>query len=64
MKQIVIDVMDNGEVKIETEGFSGSSCLEESQFLKDILGTEISRQLSPVYYTQKQKKKKFLALCG
>ncbi len=67
MKEIVIDVLDTGEVKIETRGYQGKACLEESQFLKDLLGKEIARQLTPAYYQhQGQKKviKKHLPLCG
>ena len=49
MKQIIIDVLDSGEIKIETKGFKGKSCIEESQFLKDLLGEEKARQLVPAY---------------
>ncbi len=67
MKQIVIDIADDGEVKIETRGFSGRQCVEESQFLKDLLGKETARQLTPAYYQrqgQKEDVKKHLNLCG
>jgi len=66
VKEIIIDVSDDGEVKIETRGFKGKSCIKESQFLKDLLGKEISQQLTPAYYTtnQKEKVKKHLPLCG
>ena len=66
MKEIVIDVTDDGEVKIETRGFTGKSCIRESQFLKDLLGKEISQQLTPAYYTinGKEKVKRHLPLCG
>ncbi len=66
MKEIIIDVQDDGEVKIETRGFTGKACIQESQFLKDLLGKEISQQLTPAYYTisQKEKVKKHLPLCG
>ena len=40
MKEIVIDISDDGEVRIETKGFKGKACLEESQFLKNLLGKE------------------------
>ena len=68
-KEIVIDITDQGEIKIETKGFQGKACLEESRFLKDLLGTEISKSLTPAYYQrvgQKQKRtvKKHLPLCG
>ena len=67
MKQIVIDISDDGEVKIETRGFAGKACVEESQFLKNLLGTETARQLTPAYYQrqgQKEVVKKHLPLCG
>ncbi len=66
MKQIIIDVLDSGEIKIETKGFKGKSCIEESQFLKDLLGEEKARQLVPAYYQTKNKTviRKHLPLCG
>jgi len=67
MKQIVIDIFDDGEVKIETRGFTGKTCVDESQFLKDLLGSETARQLTPAYYQrqgQKEVVKKHLPLCG
>ena len=66
MKEIIIDVSDDGEIKIETRGFTGKSCIQESQFLKDLLGKEIAPQLTAAYYitSQKQNVKKHLPLCG
>jgi stress-induced morphogen len=67
VKEIVIDVSDDGEVKIETRGFVGKSCIKESQFLKDLLGKEMSQQLIPAYYVTGKEKtsvKKHLPLCG
>ena len=65
MKQIIIDVLDDGEIKLETRGYTGKTCLEETEFIKNILGSEIARQLTPAYYTQgKETVKKFLPLCG
>jgi len=65
MKEIVVDVSDAGEVRIETRGFTGKACLKESQFLKDLLGKETYQQLTPAYYVnQKQQTKKYLTLCG
>jgi hypothetical protein len=65
MKEIIIDVSDDGEVRIETRGFKGKSCLAESEFLKEVLGKETSRQLTPAYYQkEKQTVKKYLPLCG
>ena len=64
-KQIIVEVSDDGEIRIETRGFKGNSCLEESQFLKDLLGSETARQLTPAYYNRGRKIiKKHLPLCG
>jgi len=64
MKEIVIDITDDGEVRIETKGFKGKACIEETQFLKDLLGKETYKRLTPAYYNNKNKAKKYLQLCG
>jgi Protein of unknown function (DUF2997) len=63
MKEIIIDISDDGEIHIETKGFRGKACIEESQFLKDLLGKETFKQLTPAYYGKNQVKK-YLQLCG
>lgn len=62
-KKIIVEIGNDGEVRLETRGFSGPVCLEVSQFLKDLLGEETARQLVPVYY-QKNKSKKYIPICG
>ena len=65
MKEIVLDISDDGEVRIETRGFKGKACLKEAQFLKNLLGEQTFQQLTPAYYvSQKQETKKYLNLCG
>ena len=65
MKEIIMDVSGDGEVRIETRGFSGKSCLTESQFIKDVLGKEIETRLTPTYWQKTdQTTKKYLPLCG
>ena len=65
MKEIIIDVSDAGEVRIETRGFKGKSCVSESSFLKDLLGKEIEKQLTPAYFQSEETVvKKYLPLCG
>jgi hypothetical protein len=64
MKEIVIDITDDGEVRIETKGFKGKACIEESQFLKNLLGKETYNRLTPAYYNNKKQLKKYLQLCG
>jgi hypothetical protein len=66
-KKIIMDVSEDGEVKIETLGYSGKSCIAESKFLKQALGVEVATQLTPAYFvtsTDKVVKKKMLPLCG
>ncbi len=66
-KQIIVDVMDDGEVLIQNKGYSGPVCLEESKFLKDLLGEEISRTLTPAFYQHAQTNtvtRKIIPLCG
>ena len=65
MKQIIIDITDEGEVKIETKGFTGKACMEETKLLKNLLGQETYQQLTPAYYIQEKTHcKKYLNLCG
>ena len=65
MKQIIIDIDENGEIQIETRGFNGRVCIEESKFIKYLLGKETAQNLTPAYYVQnKQIVKQYLQLCG
>ena len=65
MKQIIIDVFETGEIEIETRGYIGRNCIEESQVIKDLLGNEITKQLTPSYFSHGKKNvKKHLPLCG
>ena len=67
-QRIIVDIGNDGDVQIQTKGFSGPVCLAESEFLKEILGEEISKQLTPAYYQQDERinetKRKFIPLCG
>ena len=65
MKEIILDISNDGEVRIETRGFKGKVCLKESEFLKDLLGKQTFQQLTPCYYgNQKREIKKYQNLCG
>ncbi|SLM30862.1 conserved hypothetical protein [Desulfamplus magnetovallimortis] len=65
MKEIVVEISIEGEIQIETRGFKGNTCIAESQFIKDLLGHETEKQLTPAYFqTDKVMVKKFLPLCG
>jgi hypothetical protein len=65
MKEIILDISNEGEIKIETRGFKGKSCISESQFLKDLLGKETERSLTPTYWKEEEVTiKKYIPLCG
>jgi len=65
MKEIIVDISPEGEVKIETRGFKGKSCIAESQFLKDLLGKETEKALTPAYWEEQETTiKRYLPLCG
>ena len=64
-KQIIVDILNDGEIRIETKGFTGPVCLAESQFLKDLLGQETACQLTPMFYQKEEQiLKKHIPLCG
>ena len=46
MKTITISIDATGEVTLETSGFKGKTCLEASEFIKQVLGEEISREVT------------------
>ena len=65
MKEIVIDISNEGEIQVETRGFKGKSCVTEARFLKDVLGKETARTLTPTYWQEENATiKKHLPLCG
>ena len=65
-KEIIIDVMnETAEVKIETKGYVGMQCVEESQFLKDALGIETEQTLLPVAQLKNKKVVRvYKPICG
>jgi len=65
MEEIIIDVSDQGEITLETRNYKGKACMKDSQFIKDLLGRELTSQLTPAYYqTTKKTVKRYLKLCG
>jgi hypothetical protein len=65
-KEIIIDIMnETAEVKIETKGYVGMKCVEESQFLKDALGTETEQVLLPIAFkNEKETNRIYKPICG
>jgi len=65
MKQIIVDIGEDGEIQISTKGFTGQACITESKFLKDLLGEETYVQLVAAYYLSTEENvKKFIPICG
>jgi hypothetical protein len=73
-KAIIIDVMNKtGEIRVESVGFHGSKCLQESEFISAAIGETIDRALTPAFYSLVKEGdeekvvaggRKFLNLCG
>ncbi len=65
MKEIIVEVRNDGEIQIETRGFKGKDCITETEFLKKLLGKETSHTLTPAYWQENNVlSKKYLPLCG
>ncbi len=51
MKTIEIVVSPTGETRLETKGFSGSSCRDASRLLEEALGERTEERLTPEFHT-------------
>lgn len=50
-RQIIeVIVSPQGESRVETKGFGGSTCRQASQFLEQVLGQPVSEQLTAEFY--------------
>lgn len=49
---IEVVISPQGETRVETRGFAGSSCQQASQFLEQALGAKTSERLTQEYYHQ------------
>ena len=57
MKTIEVVVSPQGEVSVQTKGFTGSSCRDASQFIEQALGQRTAEQLTAEFHqaqTQQQ----------
>jgi hypothetical protein len=52
MQIIEVIVSPQGETRVETKGFVGSSCRQASQFLEEALGAMVSEKLTAEFYQQ------------
>lgn len=51
-QEIVVDFLENGEVKMEGKGFTGRACVVEMEFLKKALGETKSVKYKSEYHKQ------------
>ncbi len=49
---IEVIVSTQGQTRVETKGFSGSTCREASRFIEQALGKVAGEQLTSEYYRQ------------
>jgi hypothetical protein len=49
---IEVVISPQGETRIETKGFTGSSCRQASQFLEQALGTASNETLTAGFYQE------------
>ena len=49
---IEVVITPQGETRVETKGFTGSSCRQASQFLEQALGTVANEQFTAEFYQQ------------
>ena len=54
MKTIDILITPDGQSRVETRGFSGSSCREASQFLEQALGRRTNEELTAEFHQPEQ----------
>jgi hypothetical protein len=50
MKKIIVKVTKQGKVSVRTEGFTGSSCMEASKRIEDLLGKATKVDQTAEYY--------------
>lgn len=63
-KQIVITLEENGEMKAETEGFTGHACMEELESIFEDENIVIDKKKKPEYFTDKNVVKRTNKLSG
>ena len=54
MKTIEITISPKGESKVETKGFSGGACREDSRFVEQALGQRTAETLTAEFYQGQQ----------
>ena len=45
LKEMIVTIMPDGEIKIETKGFTGKACVKETEAIKALLGEKALKLL-------------------
>jgi hypothetical protein len=64
LKQIIIDIDEEGEVQIETRGFNGKVCIEESNLSRSYLVKRPQINLTPAYYVKTNRQLNSICNCA
>lgn len=56
-KELIIEILPDGDVKIKSEGFKGTECEEEMKPIEKALGEVKTSTKTSEYYQQDVKKK-------
>ena len=59
MPTIEVIVSPQGEVSVQTKGFTGASCREASQFIEQALGQRMGEQLSAEFHQAQSQQNAF-----
>ena len=54
-RDLIITIDADGNVQIQVEGVTGSSCVEMTKWLEDELGDVTDREFTSEYYQQDQE---------
>lgn len=50
-RTITLIISPKGETRVETQGFTGSSCRDASKFIEKALGKRVSETLTQEFYS-------------
>lgn len=54
-KQIIVEVLPDGQIKIDAIGFQGSACAKATALLEKALGQVTQRGKKPEFYRDQQQ---------
>ena len=52
MKKIIIEIKTNGEIVVQTKGYSGSECVSASKLIEEFLGDAQDIKFTQEFYEQ------------